>query len=61
MCVLFISLVGNTDTYYVSLTKVVIQIEEIMFQISHTASEADDEVKSIINESIGIVTALILC
>jgi len=31
MCVLFISLVGNTDTYYVSLTKVVIQIEEIMF------------------------------
>jgi len=32
-----------------------------MFQISHTASEADDEVKSIIHESIGIVTALLLC
>ena len=47
-------MVGNTGTNYVSLTKVVIQIQEIMFQISHTASEADDEVKSVINESLGI-------
>jgi len=32
-----------------------------MFQILQTASEADDQLKTVVNESTGIVTVLFLC
>ena len=38
-----------------------IVVADDMFQISHMALEADDRLKSIINDSVGTVTVLFLC